>query len=127
MNKEEQIESRRIIMPFINSKITTKLTKEKKDLIKSELGRIITNIPGKNENYLMIGFEDEYSLYFRGEELQYGAFVEVKIFGKADKKYLEMVTKDICNLYEKELNIPQDCIYVKYEEVDNWGFNGFNF
>ncbi|WP_133014818.1 phenylpyruvate tautomerase MIF-related protein [Clostridium cuniculi] len=114
-------------MPFINSKITTKLTKEKKDLIKSELGKIITNIPGKSENYLMIGFEDEYSLYFRGEELQYGAFVEVKIFGKADKKYLEMITKDICNLYEKELNIPQDCIYVKYEEVDNWGFNGFNF
>ena len=106
-------------MPFINSKITTKLTKEKKDLIKSELGKIITNIPGKSEN--------EYSLYFRGEELQYGAFVEVKIFGKADKKHLEMITKDICNLYEKELNIPQDCIYVKYEEVDNWGFNGFNF
>ena len=38
-----------------------------------------------------------------------------------------MVTKDICNLYEKELNIPQDCIYIKYDEVDNWGFNGFNF
>lgn len=114
-------------MPFINSKITTKLTKEKKDLIKSELGKIITNIPGKSENYLMIGFEDEYSLYFSGEELQYGAFVEVKIFGKADKKHLEMITKDICNLYEKEINIPQDCIYVKYEEVDNWGFNGFNF
>ena len=114
-------------MPFINSKITTKLTKEKKDLIKSKLGEIITNIPGKSEDYLMVGFEDEYSLYFRGEELQFGAFVEVKIFGKADKKYLEMVTKDICNLYEKELNIPQDCIYIKYDEVDNWGFNGSNF
>lgn len=38
-------------MPFINSKITTKLTKEKKDLIKSELGKIITNILGKSENY----------------------------------------------------------------------------
>ena len=70
-------------MPFINSKITTKLTKEKKDLIKSKLGEIITNIPGKSEDYLMVGFEDEYSLYFRGEELQFGAFVEVKYFWKS--------------------------------------------
>ena len=114
-------------MPFINSKITTKLTKEKKELIKSKLGQIITNIPGKSEEWLMVGFEDEYSLYFRGKELEYGAFVEVKIFGKADKKDLEKVTTAICDLYEKELSIPQDCIYIKYEEVSNWGYNGFNF
>lgn len=114
-------------MPFIDSKVTVKLTKEKKDLLKSKLGEIITNIPGKSENYLMVGFQDEYSLYFRGKELQYGAFVEVKIFGKAEKPDLEKVTKEICSLYEEELNIPGDCIYVKYEEVSNWGFNGFNF
>lgn len=114
-------------MPFIDSKVTVKLTKEKKDLLKAKLGEIITNIPGKSENYLMVGFQDEYSLYFRGKELQYGAFVEVKIFGKAEKSDLEKVTKGICDLYKKELNIPGDAIYVKYEEVDNWGFNGFNF
>ena len=49
---------------------------------------------------ITIILDENYSLYFRGEELRFGAFVEVKIFGKADKKYLEMVTKDICNLYE---------------------------
>lgn len=114
-------------MPFIGSKVTVKLTKEKKDLLKARLGEIITSIPGKSENYLMVGFEDEYSLYFRGKELQYGAFVEVKIFGKAEEAALEKVTKEICELYEKELNIPKDAIYVKYEEVSHWGFNGFNF
>ncbi|MGL4773874.1 MAG: phenylpyruvate tautomerase MIF-related protein [Clostridium sp.] len=114
-------------MPFIDSKVTVKLSKEKKDLLKSKLGQIITNIPGKSESYLMVGFQDEYSLYFRGKELEYGAFVEVKIFGKASKDALGKVTKEICSLYEKELNIPQDAIYVKYEEVSNWGFNGFNF
>lgn len=75
----------------------------------------------------MIGFQDEYSLYFQGKELNYGAFVEVKIFGKASKESLTKVTKDICELYELELNIPKDAIYIKYEEVENWGFNGFNF
>lgn len=114
-------------MPFIDSKVTVKLNKEKKDILKAKLANIIKNIPGKSENYLMIGFQDEYSLYFRGEELRYGAFIEVKIFGKTSKNDLEEVTKEICDLYEKELNIPKDAIYIKYEEVENWGFNGFNF
>ena len=51
----------------------------------------------------------------------------MKIFGKTSKNDLEEVTKEICDLYEKELNIPKDAIYIKYEEVENWGFNGFNF
>ncbi|GKX66639.1 phenylpyruvate tautomerase MIF-related protein [Inconstantimicrobium mannanitabidum] len=114
-------------MPFINSKITGKLSKEKKDFIKKKLGEIITNIPGKSEEYLMVGFQDQYSLYFKGKELEYGAFVEVKIFGKAPKDSLEKVTKEICSLYEEELNIPQDCIYITYQEIENWGYDGFNF
>lgn len=114
-------------MPFIDSKVTVKLSKEKKDLLKSKLAEIITEIPGKSENYLMVGFQDEYSLYFKGKELEYGAFVEVKIYGNASSSSLSKVTSKICKLYEDELSIPQDAIYIKYEEVDNWGFNGFNF
>ena len=114
-------------MPFINSKVTVSLTKEKKDYLKAKLGEIIALIPSKSENYLMIGFQDEYSLYFKGKELSKGAFVDVKIFGKVDKKHLEKVTKAICKLYEEELNITGDCIYVTYQEVEHWGFNSFNF
>jgi phenylpyruvate tautomerase PptA (4-oxalocrotonate tautomerase family) len=116
-----------IRLPFIDSKVTVKLNKEKKDILKAKLANIIKNIPGKSENYLMIGFQDEYSLYFQGKELNYGAFIEVKIFGKASKESLDKVTKEICELYELELRIPQNSIYIKYEEVENWGFNGFNF
>ena len=114
-------------MPYIDSKITTALSEQKKETLKSELGKIISLIPGKSESYLMIGFEDNYSLYFRGEKLTHGAFVEVKIFGSSPKPTLDKVTKAICELYHKELNIPPNCIYVKYEEVSNWGFNGSNF
>lgn len=114
-------------MPFIGSRVTVKLSEEKKEKLKSELGSIITDIPGKAEKFLMVGFEDNYSLYFGGEKLEYGAFIEVKVFGKVKKEYFDKVTKDICNLYENELNIPKNKRYIKYEEVDNWGFNGYNF
>lgn len=114
-------------MPYIDSKVTVTLSEEKKEKLKSELGKIITLIPGKSESYLMLGFEDNYSLYFKGKKLDFGAFVEVKIFGSAEKAALSNVTKEICALFLRELNIPSDCVYIKYEEVSNWGYNGFNF
>ncbi|MFL0163923.1 phenylpyruvate tautomerase MIF-related protein [Candidatus Clostridium helianthi] len=114
-------------MPFIGSKVSVKISKEKEEIIKKKLGEAIKLIPGKSETFLMVGFEDDYSLYFGGEKLEKGAFIEVKIFGKSSKDAYDALTAEICNIYEKELDIPQDKIYVKYEEVANWGWNGKNF
>ncbi|MEQ8199583.1 MAG: phenylpyruvate tautomerase MIF-related protein [Clostridiaceae bacterium] len=114
-------------MPFINSRVTVKLSDEKEESIKSRLGKAIELIPGKSEEWLMLGFEDNYKLYFKGEALEKGAFIDVKIFGKASKEAYNNLTAEICEIFADELGIPGDKIYVKYEEVDNWGWNGVNF
>ena len=114
-------------MPFIDSKVTCKLSKEQRNHLKTKLGELIATVPGKSESFLMIGFNDEYPLYFGGTELEKGAFIEVKIFGSTSDSALETLTGQICDLYEKELGIPAKCIYVKYEFVTHWGWNGHNF
>lgn len=114
-------------MPYIDSKITISLSQDKKNELKKELGKIINEIPGKSENYLMIGFQDNYDLYFKGKKLDYGAFVEVKLFGSANEDSLDLVTSEICKLFNDKLKIPPKSIYVKFEEVDTWGWNGKNF
>ncbi|MEQ8153663.1 MAG: phenylpyruvate tautomerase MIF-related protein [Clostridiaceae bacterium] len=114
-------------MPFINSRVTVKLSDEKEESIKSRLGKAIELIPGKSEEWLMLGFEDNYKLYFKGEALEKGAFIDVKIFGKASKEAYNNLTAAICEIFTDELGISGDKIYVKYEEVDNWGWNGVNF
>lgn len=114
-------------MPFIDSKITCKLSDVQKETLKTELGNLISIIPGKNENFLMIGFTEEYPLYFSGSKLDKGAFVDVKIFGSTSDAALEELTAKICALYEKELGIPPKAIYVKYEFSTHWGWNGHNF
>lgn len=114
-------------MPFINSKITLPIDEEEMTILKKELANICSNRLGKNEGYLMIGFEDNYKLYFKGKKLDYGAFVEVKIFGTASREAFSKVTADICELFNRILKIPGDAIYIKYEEVSNWGYNSFNF
>jgi phenylpyruvate tautomerase PptA (4-oxalocrotonate tautomerase family) len=114
-------------MPFINSKISIKMSDEEKDIIKTKLGCAIELIPGKSENWLMIGFDDNYSLYFKGQPFEKIAYIEVKTFGSASKEAYSMLTNKICNIYNEVLGIPKDRIYVKYEEVSNWGWNGENF
>ncbi len=114
-------------MPFINSKVSVKLTKNQEETIKQKLGEAIELIPGKSEAWLMVGFEEEYSLYFKGQAFEKSAFVEVKIFGKADRAAYEKLTAAICKIYEEELQIPADKTYVTYEEVQHWGWNGRNF
>lgn len=114
-------------MPFINSKITVKLSDEKEKDIKNRLGQAIALIPGKSESWLMLGFEEEYKLYFKGNKEEKAAFVEVSIYGSTSASALNSLTIEICDIFNEELGIPKDKIYVKYSETQNWGWNGSNF
>ena len=113
-------------MPFIDSKITVSVSQEKREAMKSELGKAVS-ILGKPESFLMVGFEDNYDLYMGGKKLEKGAYVAVSLFGNASGSAYEKMTAKICELYEKELGIPQDAIYVTYHGVNDWGWNGRNF
>lgn len=113
-------------MPFIDSKVTTALTEEKKESIKSELGKAIS-ILGKSENFLMVGFEDEYDLFFGGEKLEQGAFVSVKVLGQVNSSACNQMTGEICRIYQEQLGIPGNHIYVTYQGFADWGWNGSNF
>ncbi|NMM62677.1 hypothetical protein HBE96_08210 [Clostridium sp. P21] len=114
-------------MPYINSTLTLKLSEEKKESIKTKLGEIISEIPGKSEEWLMVGFNDNYSLYFRGNKKDKAAFVEIKIFGTAERKYKEIINLKICELFENELSISRDSVYITFTEVQDWGWNGSMF
>ena len=113
-------------MPFIDSKITMKVSAEKKEAIKSELGQAVS-ILGKPESFLMVGFDDEYCLYMGGSRLEKGVFVSVSLFGNASSAAYEKMTGEICRIYEQQLGVPQDKVYVTYAGVSDWGWNGRNF
>ena len=113
-------------MPFIDSKISVEVSEEKKDSIKSKLGEAVS-ILSKPESFLMVGFEDKYDLYFAGKKVEKGAYVSVSLFGDANSSACEKMTSRICEIYEEELGIPGNLIYVTYHGVHDWGWNGRNF
>lgn len=113
-------------MPFIDSKFTVAVSEDKKDTIKSELGKLVSYL-NKPESFLMVGIEDNYTLYMGGNRLEKGAFVSVSLYGKASPQVYDQMTAEICKLYERELGIPADKIYVSYQGISDWGWNGRNF
>ena len=113
-------------MPFIDSKITMTVTDEKKEKLKSELGKYITTLH-KTETYLMVGIEDNYDLWMAGKKLDKGAYISVSLFGQASSADYDKMTDQICELYERELGIPVSAIYVTYHPISDWGWNGRNF
>lgn len=114
-------------MPCIQTKVNIPIGKQQEQNLKTALGKAITLIPGKSENWLMLTFEDNCTIYFQGDGEQPAAFVEVKIYGKANAGVYDKMTAAITDLVGKELHIAPNRIYVKYEEVAYWGWNGSNF
>lgn len=113
-------------MPFINTKYSASITQEQETAIKSALGEAMSLV-GKSEDWLMLGFEQNCSMYFKGEKSEKLAFVEVSLFGGASSALYSKLTGEICRIYGEVLGIPADKIYVKYSSTDNWGWNGRNF
>ena len=115
------------VMPYINMKTNIEVTKEKEVALKKGLGQAIGLIPGKSEEWLMVAVEDNKTLYFRGSADQPTAFVEVRIYGSTTKEAYQRLTAQITHILKEELEISPDRIFVTYQEIEHWGWNGSNF
>lgn len=114
-------------MPYINIKTNTKISSEKEIILKNKLGKAIEIIPGKSENWLMICFEDNCNLFFKGNNSEKIAFAEIKLFGSPNGEAFANFTKEVTSIISNELSVSPAQIYIKYETTNYWGFNGKNF
>ena len=113
-------------MPYIDCKITKKLSEEQIQNVKTHLGKAVSLI-GKPESYLMVGIDDGYCLFFAGKEVEDGAFVGVSLFGNSTPDRYEKMTAEICRILERETGADPARIYVTYQGIGDWGWNGSNF
>ncbi|MDE5779259.1 MAG: hypothetical protein K2I10_12270 [Lachnospiraceae bacterium] len=112
-------------MPFIDSKVSVSISEEQEKELKTRLGQAVSLI-GKTESWLMTGFQDNYHLYFKGDNSQPMAFIEVKLYGRENPSAFEAMSAKLCEIFGEVLGIAPDHIYIKYEAVANWGWNGGN-
>ena len=113
-------------MPYITTTTNTKITDDKREIIKSEYGKAISLL-GKTEGWLMLNFEDEKDMFFKGENDKPMAFVDVSVFGKSSDEQCNEMTKEICRILGTNLGIAPDKIYVKFSGYSQWGWNNMTF
>ncbi len=112
-------------MPLITTKVSTRITEENEISLKSKYGKAIELI-NKSEGWLMVEFQDNCRMYFKGDNAP-SAMIEVDLFGKATDSGYDALTEKLTEIVEAELGIPKSRIYIKYSEIDHWGYSGFNF
>ena len=114
-------------MPLITAQTNIIFAKEKEIKLKSDLATILAeSFPGKTEQWLMINFEYGCSMYFGGSD-DPCMVVTIDIFGKQSDESYDKMTEKTCALISSVCNIPENRIYVKYSEVEHWGWSGKNF
>ena len=95
-------------------------------VLKERFGQAI-ELLGKTESWLMLSFADNCRLWFQGNQEQPSAFICIKLFGKASPAAYEKMTAAVTQILSEELSLEPSRIYVQYEEVNHWGWNGRNF
>lgn len=114
-------------MPFIETKLNIRLTPEKEAVIKQKLGDAIALFPGKSEYWLMLRFEDNCRMWFRGYNTFPVAMVQIQLFGSAEAAVTQQMTEKVTGILSEELGIQPDHVYISYSFTETWGWNGENF
>lgn len=113
-------------MPYIETKTSVPIPPETREILKTRLGQAIALLPGKSEQWLMLSFADSQAMYFQGDGEKPCAFLSVKILGTADRSAYDILTPELTGIIHSVLGIPEDRVYVQYEETPTWGWNGRN-
>lgn len=114
-------------MPFISTKTNKSIPADTAKKLKEAYASAIELLPGKTEKWLMLSFEGDTAMAFHGDMESPMAFLTVSLVGKAPTEAYDALTARLCEIMGDLLEIPSDMVYVKYEEVDHWGWNNINF
>lgn len=111
-------------MPYIEVNISKKLSDQEKDVLKAKLGELITILPGKSEDVLMIGISDGYTIYFSGQKKEKVAYLNVNLYKESEFEYKAEFTKKVFGFFEKEYGVTGDNLFMTFREYGCWGFKG---
>ena len=112
-------------MPFIQIDISSKSVLEDEDLLQKDISKLIADLTGKPENYVMTLIQTDSMMTFAGTD-QPCCFIKVKSIGSLSPSSM---TKSLCELIAAKTNINTNRIYIEFFDVkaSNWGFNNSTF
>ena len=112
-------------MPFIQINTSSNSVVENDDLLQKDISKMIANLTGKPESYVMTMIQLDTRMTFAGSD-EPCCFIKVKSIGSLEPT---LMSKSFCDLIASRTNINTNRIYIEFKDVEasNWGFNGSTF
>ena len=111
-------------MPFLAIKTNKVLAPEQKERLADRIGELVSIIPNKRKEILMVDVEDGHTLYFRGTINQSCALAALSCYQAAPYEKNKEFTEKMMSVISEELEIPISKIYVTIMEMPVWGSGG---
>tara|TARA_B100001029_G_C14852031_1_gene334243 strand:- start:94 stop:432 length:339 start_codon:yes stop_codon:yes gene_type:complete len=111
-------------MPFIQINTSSKSIVDN-DLLQIEISRMVADLTGKPENYVMTMIQSNSQMTFSGSD-EPCCFIKLKSIGSLNPSSM---SKSLCELIASKTNIKRNRIYIEFIDVkaSNWGFNASTF
>ena len=95
------------------------------DLLQKEISKMVADLTGKPENYVMTMIQSDTLMTFAGSD-EPCCFIKLKSIGSLNPSKM---SKSLCDLIASKTNIRTNRIYVEFVDVKatNWGFNSSTF
>ncbi len=112
-------------MPFIQINTSSKSDIENVDLLQKDISKMVADLTGKPENYVMTLVQRDTKMTFAGSD-EPCCFINVKSIGSLNPPSM---SKSLCELIASKTNINTNRIYIEFLDIEasNWGFNGSTF
>ena len=112
-------------MPFIQINTSSKSVVENDDLLQKDISKMVADLTGKPENYVMTMIHSETQMTFAGSD-EPCCFIKLKSIGSLNPLTM---SKSLCDLIASKTNIKTNRIYLEFIDVkaSNWGYNSSTF
>ncbi|MBW3042322.1 phenylpyruvate tautomerase MIF-related protein [Prochlorococcus marinus] len=112
-------------MPFIQINTSSKSLVDNDDLLQQDISKMVADLTGKPENYVMTMLQKDRLMTFAGSD-EPCCFIKFKSIGSLTPSSM---SKALCELISSKTNIKTNRIYIEFIDVkaSNWGFNSSTF
>ncbi len=114
-------------MPYLSIQTNVSLETEKQTVLITHASKIVSEMLGKSESYVMVALQSNTPMSFAGSTAP-TAYLELKSLGLPEQRTAEF-SANLCQLIEQQLNIPAARIYIEFTNGQHnlWGWNNKTF
>ncbi len=114
-------------MPYLSLTLSNELFESARDRLLHQVSALVAETLGKSESLVCVSIQHAAILFASGSGP--AAFLELRSLGGLDANTNTVVSRKLCELLEREADVPPDRVFLNFVEVEraDWGWNAKTF